>query len=568
MKKTLGLLLAVCLILSMAAGCGNTGTSSAAEPAASVPEAAAEENAPEASDAPEAAEAPEAPDAAGSAEEGSAAEEPERATISYPVTTDVVLTGMTSWQPQQGSDSETLNGLRSFIKYGERVGITVDFTTGSWDSYNSMAQLMMAAGDLPDLCKNLNGVSGNSLDALVEQGVLMDLTELTPTYAPDFYYTLLDYGVYGDIATAEGRIVQVPPLVVGCEDIYQTMGPFIRQDYLDEQKLQAPTTYDEYYDVLMKLKSAYNLDEAFQLYTSGVPQSDYLVSGYGAVQDGYIVEDGTVSYSLISDGFKEYLTMMHNWFDSGLINTDFISENVNFTADEYNSKIVSGHTAIAYLDVSFAANMQNQYNVVLTPITDAVGDEPDHLGPEGDLVAGDGFGVSANSKHPDVALMWLNYGFSEEGYYTANYGFEGETYVIDENGNPQWTEMMTNDPDGRTIRTMVNLATYSGGSCRYDAFKLASDTDREVMKVWLSTKDHENRYPKTVQLTAEESSAYTAAYSDIETYCAESVLQFITGEKDLSEFDSYVETVKGMGIDDCVAIKQTAYDRYCSLGEE
>lgn len=50
--------------------------------------------------------------------------------------------------------------------------------------------------------------------------------------------------------------------------------------------------------------------------------------------------------------------------------------------------------------------------------------------------------------------------------------------------------------------------------------------------------------------------------ADICTYLSENVLQFIYGQKDMGEWDSFVETVRGMGVDTAIEAKQAAYDDY------
>ena len=40
--------------------------------------------------------------------------------------------------------------------------------------------------------------------------------------------------------------------------------------------------------------------------------------------------------------------------------------------------------------------------------------------------------------------------------------------------------------------------------------------------------------------------------------------QFVTGQRDLSEFDAYVEHIQEMGIDEVTACYQDAYERYLS----
>jgi len=61
--------------------------------------------------------------------------------------------------------------------------------------------------------------------------------------------------------------------------------------------------------------------------------------------------------------------------------------------------------------------------------------------------------------------------------------------------------------------------------------------------------------------TEEENKIYTEKWPDIETFVKENVVKFITGNRPLTEWNSYVDTLKQMGIEDVVAVKQAWYDR-------
>ena len=58
--------------------------------------------------------------------------------------------------------------------------------------------------------------------------------------------------------------------------------------------------------------------------------------------------------------------------------------------------------------------------------------------------------------------------------------------------------------------------------------------------------------------------ADTSYYSDISTYASEMVLKFIIGAEPLTEdsFADYVSHIEEMGIQNCIDIYQTAYERY------
>ena len=53
-----------------------------------------------------------------------------------------------------------------------------------------------------------------------------------------------------------------------------------------------------------------------------------------------------------------------------------------------------------------------------------------------------------------------------------------------------------------------------------------------------------------------------ALYNDIITTYYENVLQFVTGQRALSEFDDFTAHLKDMGIERCIEIEQEALDRY------
>ena len=65
-----------------------------------------------------------------------------------------------------------------------------------------------------------------------------------------------------------------------------------------------------------------------------------------------------------------------------------------------------------------------------------------------------------------------------------------------------------------------------------------------------------------LSLTSDENIAYTDLYTPIKTYCVEMALKYIIGEESLDNFDAFLEELKAMGVEECQAIQQAAYDRY------
>ena len=70
------------------------------------------------------------------------------------------------------------------------------------------------------------------------------------------------------------------------------------------------------------------------------------------------------------------------------------------------------------------------------------------------------------------------------------------------------------------------------------------------------------QWPTSMNLNAEESEQFNAAWADINTYFCEMSLKFITGTEPLSGMDGFRQAIADMGIAQCIAAKHSCYDRY------
>ena len=69
-------------------------------------------------------------------------------------------------------------------------------------------------------------------------------------------------------------------------------------------------------------------------------------------------------------------------------------------------------------------------------------------------------------------------------------------------------------------------------------------------------------YPLGAVMNTEQAQQYNTVAADICTYISEHVLQFIYGQQDMGEWDSFIETIHTMGVDAAIEAKQAAYDDY------
>lgn len=107
-----------------------------------------------------------------------------------------------------------------------------------------------------------------------------------------------------------------------------------------------------------------------------------------------------------------------------------------------------------------------------------------------------------------------------------------------------------------TSSEQFNLMVVSGDYYKYsDAMKAADE-------IWSYNVEYDYTIPTAVAMTADEGSEYSTIYADIDTYVSENLSKFMTGDKSFDEWDAFIDQVYDMGIEDCIEIYQTAYDRY------
>ena len=273
------------------------------------------------------------------------------------------------------------------------------------------------------------------------------------------------------------------------------------------------------------------------------------------------------------DAWKEYVTIMHQWYTEGLIDPDFMATDER-TADM--AKVVTGASGVfaaLYTMPSVYEAASEDPNMNLAPVNPPVMNEGD----EGHIRLRDSYtsgntAISADSENWEVALRWLDYLYTEEGALLANYGVEGDTFEFDENGEPVFTDKILNNENGWTMtQTVASYLCPSAGIANWSDWtrELAGvpEKDQACYDVWSEFSD-DWRLPSSVTLTQDESTERAALYADISTIVKEQTAQFISGALDIEEnWDAYISALEASGMERAIEITQAAYDRYLARVE-
>lgn len=571
------LILGTALTASLLAGCGSSSTVSADSSAASVSaEATALENTTASetdtsgTTSDNSAFSDVEPESAASAADSTAAVLPlcdETETISY----------WFEMSPMVAGYLNTMNDNITYQYLEELTNVHVDFRAVSDETAQNF-NLMVASGDWADIMVwGSNYYSGGAVKA-VEDGVFMELTDVINEYMPNYSSLIQDKDIYPQVIMNDGKIGEIFPIDWGTSK--PGTGPIVRKDWLDDLGIDPASieTYDDYHTMLTRFKNEKGASQALYLGPYGVPYGNYLAAGYGIAAycdpssdtGSFYQEDGTIKFGLIQPEFKDYLTMIHAWYEEGLISSDYISHSdIQISAGD----VTDGSTGLWYhmsqiMSEYVAQSGDPSFNSCA--IQDAVKNPGDktQLGNYSDSrVERNSLSISGDCQNIELVAKWIDFAFSDQGSMIYSYGIEGETYTLDADGNPQFTALITDNPDGLGMITACNLYAIQTGVGYVDQNRFLSGYSEAALEagdIWLKALDldHLKIIPSAAKMSTEDSQIYAAHYANIATYAAENIAKFITGARNLEEFDTFAADIEAMDIESCTACWQNALDTY------
>ena len=578
------MVLSLCLCFGLLAGCGSNGSTASSGAQSAAPTAAADEGSTEEKGTPAADAAAEGSvtlqEAAANADATSYAKEvfgddvqPEE--VSYPVDTDESLSLVATFPDPLFSPYPNAMADCSIYKAAEEAtGIHVDFQGMSTSASNEQFNVMVASGSYPDLIGwGLNFANGD--DAEVDEDVILDLTEDIAQYAPNYYNLLsTDDELLKTAVSSSGYITAFYGLTT--EDGLAKEGLAIRTDELQKLGLEKPYTIDDYENVLAAFKDD-GLKQPLMMLAPGAIQDNWLAGAFDvaafcnsfpmSVAPTY-VQDGEIKFGPVEDGFKDYITLMHDWYEKGYIESDFISDNSNWNSPDYANAITTGDAGIFYCDWGnlggyIEASEIDGFALEATYDMHASEDSINHFGTFITKSASNGFRITTNCENVELACQWGDWWYSEEGSLLANYGVEGEGFEYVD-GVPTFTSLVTDSDLGMRDALLV-YASNGTINCVIDNNAVASgysEVDKAAPEIWAKGMDDAYVIPTSMTLSADQSTEAANIYSDIQTLCMESIAKFITGDKSLDEFDDFVQQIEDMGIQDYLDIYQECYDDY------
>lgn len=475
------------------------------------------------------------------------------------------------YEPNLDDYEETL----VFKTYQEKSGMNVTFNEVPFGTLTEKRNLALASGEYPDAFYS-SRIPSADLYKYGKQGIFIPLNDLIEEYAPNIKAAMEAHpDIKKGLTMPDGNIYSLPsyyspeflPMLIG-------KPVWVKEDWLEKLGMEEPKTIDAFYQYLKAVKETDlngngKKDEIPLSATSITQIMDSFKGSWGVGTRGvghkFIdvdPETNELRFFRTDDRFKEVLEFIHKLSEEGLIDEEI------YTMDD-NKLNAKGSQGI--LGTAIVPNPET----VFTNQKDYIG-LGGLKGPHGDtlyshvkspLVHVGAFAITNKNEHPQATIRWMDYFFSEEGATLQFMGVEGETYEKNGDEKPQFTEEITNNPDGLTFdQALTPYVTWMGGSYPgYVQEKYFGGSEALPSSVAVGDKVQPDA-PKEIwngfNYTDDELKFKQSNGADLETFINETEAAFIAGDKDFSEWDQYIEQVKQMGQEQYLEVEKSAYDRY------
>ena len=548
MKKILALILALALILSLAA-CGKPAEQPPVETQPATPDTQPVETEPE-------------------------VQEPQKNVDRYPLQNDKTF-DVVSGSDIFGDDGETV--ITQAMQKATGVDIDWSFMTAE------QVQLALTGKDLPDAIFQYASLLDKATMYEYGQGGyfvnFMDYLDIMPNFSAVIEANPNALKV---VQNEDGSVYCLPTLTVTSTGFNNLL--YYRTDMMKAAGWEkAPATTDEFIQFVTDLQAHYGANDpefiavnayaANRMGWSTKRIMSYFFPAFGELLLTELTVDaqGNVVLGAATEQYKHLLEFMNELWNSGAFNTNIYSQEATasqaLAAGDHVAIVTdhNGHTPEGYANMSILAPLTSEYYTT------------QHWYKSPSCSWGRINAISAQCEDIETMVKWFDAWYAPatdplnaEGTLYAITPWLGEIgvdHALDE-ATGIYTELEHEGIEmGKFLASeSFQIALFSG----YEGglFPFSSAPTNGVGVKGQGTINNLWPYAETpfdlnsLVLTEDESDTYNDAWTDINAYIVESTAKFITGEADIAaEWDSYVEALEQMGLQDVIDVYQAAYDR-------
>lgn len=495
---------------------------------------------------------------------------------------------LTYWVSMSGNAAVAMTTLDEhpvYLAMEELTNIAIQFEHPADANTDFNLLIADAADTYPDIIEHTWSNYQGGPQAAINDGVIIALNELLDTVAPDakaaFEATEI---IDRHTKTDEGNVYAFQPVLnpdwdvpnANHKDLVQ-YGPIARKDWLDELGLNLPETIEDWTVALSAFRDEFGASAPFSTPGFNKPAFQAFAGVYGTTTDFY-QREGEVIYGPMDDSYKDFLKQMRDWYADGLLDPDFSSNDGNAVTNNVLNEetgLFLQYTSHIATNMNAMANENPDFELIGTSYPDQLdGSEPQFMlaNPGGVRPSGQA-AITTNNDYPEYTAMYFNYFYTDEGALLKNFGVEGENWTYGDDGSIVLADRIENNPDGYSRQQALGVFTRGDVPTPGYLLKVIEPlTDDPAVANVHATRDTwslEDTNPDDVLLPVgltqtESEAAEISQYStNINDYFETSMLQFIMGTLDIdAEWDNYISQLQNLGIEQVLAHRQAALDRY------
>ena len=473
------------------------------------------------------------------------------------------------------------------------LGIELEFETVTPEQLELTVQTRFAAGgDLPDI---INGETVDDPTALGygKQGLVIDIVDAIEQYDTDNSI----FGFWDEyfpmaralLTTEDGAIYWFPYLYLltdikddpSFEYISTGFVNSIRKDWMDSLSIEykQTVTLTELYNTLKAFRDqdangngaddeviSIGIDNFF----NGIAQAFGLPGALVRV----VTPENEVQCPWYKPGIKEYIKYMQKLVQDEMYDTSIMASGAasQMMAENRVGLIMS------YICQTWEEPQTGVAEAEYAPIL--IDNELDNIDPillrEANRGVASKWFISSGCERVDKAIDLFKYVYTHDYYVLNSFGIEGVSYTVDAKGfmvvNYEGGEKST-DPTYRNlplgfIVSFNALPPLHLGETSIETVKnftpVKTKNDMEVyVQTWPYSSDS-NEQPLAMSTSA-EAETINRLSNILDTYSKELLVDLILGNKSLDDFDTYLNEMKELGLDEYIAVFQARYDRFKSV---
>lgn len=466
--------------------------------------------------------------------------------------------------------------------YEDKTNVHLNWTTPSGDAQQAF-NLMIASGEYPDFILGM-GLSREQVMSLVKQGVLVDIKDEIEQHGYYIKKMFEEEPSTKKYVTIDGNIYGVPHASASFTTKYAYV-MWAYKPWLEKLGLKVPETTEEFYQMLKAFKekdpNGNGKADEIPLAGRGVNNSGtgiaaYIMSAFIPSTDtsDFYEEDGEIKYTAIQPEYREGLRYLKKLYDEGLIYQDsFILDRNQLTAIGESETPILGAAPGGLPSYFTNPTGTTPRYYEFTPLPPLEG--PDGVCgsiPRSNVVGGHSFMVTKECKYPDVAVKWVDWLLSYEGYQKSQ--DRGLTFIREakegelglDGQQALWAvEQKSAEEQAKFSEATQNLSWFNCTiwySTLENSIRVHDPSPKnELLYELYSMYEQKQAKPTPFITIAEEDADDYADYQMIDTEVEASFAKFITGELSIDkDWDKYIDGLNSLGLKKYIALMQRNYD--------